>query len=159
MKDILLVNFIDLTIEEKKLILSWRNHSDIKKWMYTTQAITLEEHLKFIDTLKNSKDKKYFVIKNKDIYLGVIDFYNITKNSVKIGLYKNPQVQNIGKLLLDTLLQYSFDILKVDVVISEVFQSNEKAYKLYLSIGFKSFGSKIINNKKVICMELKRENW
>jgi len=158
MDTIELVNFKDLTFTEKVMVLSWRNNPHIKKWMYNTQTIPLKEHLQFIDTLKNSKDKQYFVVKEKEHYLGVIDFCNITKESLEIGLYKNPNTHNVGKVLLTTILNYSFEVLKVNIVLSEVFESNKKAYDLYISIGFKPFSSKIINNKKVICMELENEN-
>ncbi len=158
MTNLTLINFIDLTLEEKKLVLSWRNNPNIKKWMFNTEDISLEHHLRFIETLKDSKEKQYFLVKDKDTYLGVIDFCNITKTTLEMGLYKNPEIYNVGKKLLEIIVDYSFNILKVDTIISKVFQSNEKAYLLYISIGFKPFSSKIIDDKKVICMELKSEN-
>jgi len=72
-----LINFTDLTLDEKKMVLSWRNHPDIKQWMYNTNGITIENHLSFIETLKNSKDKQYFIVKKDNEYIGVIDFTNI----------------------------------------------------------------------------------
>ncbi len=158
MKNIELINFIDLTYEEKKLVLSWRNHPTIKKWMYNNNAIELEQHLNFIKLLRNTQEKKYFVVKQDDNYIGVIDFCNITDDSLIMGLYKNPKMTGVGKILLDTIIEYSFEIFKVKNIVSEVFESNEKAYELYKSIGFKPFSSKIVNNKNVICMELKNEN-
>ncbi|MCD4757555.1 MAG: UDP-4-amino-4,6-dideoxy-N-acetyl-beta-L-altrosamine N-acetyltransferase [Arcobacteraceae bacterium] len=158
MSTISLINFIDLTLKEKKLILSWRNNPNIRKWMFTTETISLEQHLKFIETLKNSKDKQYFVVKDDNNYLGVIDFCNVTKTSLEMGLYKNPEVSNVGKILLNSVLQHAFNSLKVETIISEVFEVNKKAYELYISIGFKPYSSKIFNNKKVTCMELKNGN-
>ncbi len=159
MSNISLINFIDLTLEEKVFILSWRNNPNIRKWMFNTASISLDQHLKFIETLKDSTNKQYFVVKDDNNYLGVIDFCNITKTSLEMGLYKNPEVSNVGKILLNSVLQHAFNILKVETIISEVFEVNKKAYELYISIGFKPFSSKIFNNKKVICMELKNENW
>jgi len=158
MKNIELINFIDLTYEEKELVLSWRNHPTIKKWMFNDNTIELEQHLNFIKVLRNTKDKKYFVVKQGDNYIGVIDFCNITNNSLIMGLYKNPKMTSVGKILLNIIIEYSFKTFKVKNIISEVFESNEKAYELYISIGFKPFSSRIVNNKKVICMELKNEN-
>jgi len=157
MSNISLINFIDLTLEEKELVLSWRNNPDIRKWMFTTETISLEQHLKFIETLKNSKDKQYFVVKDDTNYLGVIDFCNVTKTSLEMGLYKNPKIANVGKILLNTIINYSFTILKVSNIISEVFESNKKAYELYKEIGFKPISSKFVNNTKVIKMELNTE--
>ena len=69
MKEIKLINFIDLIYDEKKMVLEWRNNQNIKKWMYTQDDINLESHLNFIDSLKNSKDKLYFLVKKDNIYI------------------------------------------------------------------------------------------
>ena len=60
MENIQLLNFIDLKLEEKEMILKWRNHPEIRKWMYNQDNITLENHLKFIEELKIKDDQLYF---------------------------------------------------------------------------------------------------
>jgi len=47
MENIQLLNFIDLELKEKEMILEWRNHPDIRKWMYNQDEIKFEEHLSF----------------------------------------------------------------------------------------------------------------
>ena len=69
MQNIKLLNFIDLKLEEKEMILKWRNHPDIRKWMYNQDEIKLEEHLNFIDSLKLRKDKLYFLVKKEDDFI------------------------------------------------------------------------------------------
>ena len=80
MNNIKLINFIDLTLDEKKIVLNWRNNSNIKKWMLTTQNIILQDHLNYIESLKLKKDKMYFLVKDTQKYIGVIDFINIDKS-------------------------------------------------------------------------------
>ncbi|OCL92507.1 UDP-4-amino-4,6-dideoxy-N-acetyl-beta-L-altrosamine N-acetyltransferase [Arcobacter porcinus] len=155
MKDIKLINFIDLSQDQKKMILEWRNKIDIQKWMYTQNDISLEEHLDFIDSLKTIKDKLYFLVKKDNIYIGVIDFTQIKPNeSLHMGIYINPYLKDYGKILLETIINFSFEILKVVKIYSEVYFENEKAYLLYKSYGFKEYSQKRVNNKRVICMEL-----
>ena len=155
MKDIKLINFIDLSQEEKMMILEWRNKIDIQKWVHTQNDISLEEHLDFIDSLKTIKDKLYFLVKKDNIYIGVIDFTQIKPNeSLHMGIYTNPDLKGYGKILLETIIYFSFEILKVVKIYSEVYFENEKAYLLYKSYGFKEYAEKIVNNKKVICMDL-----
>ena len=155
MKDIKLINFIDLSQEEKMMILEWRNKIDIQKWMHTQNDISLEEHLDFINSLKTIKDKLYFLVKKDNIYIGVIDFTQIKPNeSLHMGIYTNPDLKGYGKILLETIIYFSFEILKVVKIYSEVYFENEKAYLLYKSYGFKEYAEKIVNNKKVICMDL-----
>ncbi|WP_260884045.1 UDP-4-amino-4,6-dideoxy-N-acetyl-beta-L-altrosamine N-acetyltransferase [Aliarcobacter butzleri] len=158
MNNIKLINFIDLSPDEKKMILEWRNRLDIQKWMYTQNDISLEEHLDFTDSLKTIKDKLYFLVKKDNIYIGVIDFTQIKPNeSLHMGIYTNPDLKGYGKILLETIIYFSFEILKVKVIFSEVYFENEKTYNLYKNYNFREISEKFINDKKVICMELKNE--
>ncbi len=157
-KSIELCNFIDLTLDEKEMILSWRNNPITKKWMYSQENITLENHLNFINNLNNQKDKLYFLIKNNKEYIGVIDFTNITDDSVHMGIYSNPTIKGIGKILLDEIISYSFNVLMVQKIYAEVFLANNKAYSFYKQNDFIEINKRVVNNKEVICMELKNEN-
>ena len=159
MENIELLNFIDLNIEEKEMILKWRNHPEIRKWMYNQDEIKLEEHLNFIESLKSRKDKLYFLVKKEEEFIGVIDFTQLVeKKSVHMGIYSNPNLKGNGKILLNKIIDYSFNNLKVERIFSEGLMENEKAYILYKSFNFKDIFEKTINNKKVICMELENEN-
>lgn len=158
MENIELVNFTDLSLEEAKMVLEWRNHLNIRKWMYTQDEISLENHLNFINSLKNNSNKLYFLIKKENEFIGVIDFSDINIQSVEMGIYANPNLKGFGKILLEIIKDYSFNVLKVKSIFSEVFYNNEKAYQLYEKYNFKETATKIVNNKKVICMELKNEN-
>ena len=155
MKEIKLINFIDLNYEEKNMVLEWRNRLDIQKMMYTQSDIPLEKHLEFIDSLRVITDKLYFLVKKDNINIGVIYFTQIKSNeSLVMGIYANPNLKGYGKVLLETIIYFSFEILKVVKIYSEVYFENEKAYLLYKSYGFKEYAEKIVNNKKVICMDL-----
>jgi UDP-4-amino-4,6-dideoxy-N-acetyl-beta-L-altrosamine N-acetyltransferase len=157
-KEIKLINFTKLNIEDKKIVLAWRNNPEVKRWMYNNKDISLENHLKFIDSLKNSDDKRYFIIKQNHKYIGVIDFTNITKISAEFGLYSNVKLKGVGKLLLSTLCDYGFEKLGVQKLIAKVFETNQRAINLYTKFNFKVVDEKTINDKKVICMELKNED-
>jgi UDP-4-amino-4,6-dideoxy-N-acetyl-beta-L-altrosamine N-acetyltransferase len=155
MKEIKLINFIDLNYEEKNMVLEWRNRLDIQKMMYSQSDIPLEKHLEFIDSLRVITDKLYFLVKKDNINIGVIYFTQIKSNeSLVMGIYANPNLKGYGKILLETIIYFSFEILKVVKIYSEVYFENEKAYLLYKSYGFKEYAEKIVNNKKVICMDL-----
>ena len=158
MNNITLINFVDLTIEEKKMVLSWRNHPDIKRWMYTDSDISLENHLNFIDSLKDRKDKLYFLVKKDDEYIGVINFTDIKAESLEMGIYSKPSAKGLGSILLETIIEYAFDTLKVKRIFAELFSENSKAYNLYKKYGFNEIGKNNINNKEVIRLELKNEN-
>lgn len=153
-----LINFVELTLEEKQMVLNWRNDPSIREWMYNEDMISLESHLSYIESLKDSKDKKYFLVKKNDEYIGVIDFVDITKESAHMGIYANPESKGVGKILLESITNYAFEVLKVKKIFAEVFSENKRAYDLYKKFNFKAFDKKVVNNKEVICLELKYEN-
>ncbi len=156
MKDAILINFTDLSIDEKKMVLNWRNHPDIRKWMYTQDEISLENHLNFIESLKTREDKLYFVVKKDENYIGVIDFYNFKNDSCEFGLYSNPDMFGVGKIMMSEIIDYVFNTLNSNLLIAEVFADNERAIHLYKKFNFKETKRKIISDKEVICMELKK---
>ena len=158
MNNIELINFTELNLSEVKMVLKWRNNPDVRKWMYNQDEILLENHLAFIKSLKSKKDKLYFLVKKDNEYIGVIDFNNIKDQSLIMGIYTNPSIKGFGKILLENIINYSFDVLKVKKIFSEVFSENTKAYELYKKYNFIKTDIKIVNNKEVICMELKNEN-
>lgn len=153
-----LKNFIDLTLEEKKMVLSWRNNPSIKSMMHNSFDITLENHLMFIESLKYKSDKKYFLVKENNTPVGVIDFIDITKEEAELGIYSNPELKGYGKILLEEICIYAFEVLKIKTLKAEVYASNTKAIKLYETFDFIKVNQKTIDDKEIIYMELYNEN-
>jgi UDP-4-amino-4,6-dideoxy-N-acetyl-beta-L-altrosamine N-acetyltransferase len=140
------------------MVLSWRNHPEVKKWMYNVEDISIENHLLFIDNLKTSKDKKYFLVQDSKYDIGVIDFTNIDSVALEcdFGLYANPflKIQGTGKILQEACIRYAFDVLKMGKLRLDVFCDNTKAINLYQQHNFKKVGEKQIRGRDLICMEL-----
>lgn len=158
LKDIELINFTDLSLSQKKMILTWRNDQNIKIWMYTQADISLENHLLFIESLKEDSSKLYFLVRKDGKDLGIIDFTDIKSESVYMGLYINPKLKGLGKLFMETIISYSFEVLKVKRILAEVYTQNQRAYQLYKKIGFKDSDIKEVNSREVKCLELIDEN-
>jgi len=158
MKDITLINFTKLSLSNKKMVRLWRNDNNVKKWMYTNTDISLQNHLSYIELLKKTKEKLYFLVKQKNNFLGVIYFLDINKQSTKFGLYSNPELSGVGKILLEAICNYAFKILKIKILKAEVFIDNIKAIKLYKKFNFIETNRKVIVNNEVLCMELKIED-
>lgn len=151
-----LINFIDLTLEEKKLVLKWRNNPIIKRWMFDKKEINLTTHLNYIESLVNHKNKIYFVVKQGDRYIGVIDFTNINYIDLfaTIGIYSNPDLNKMGDILLKKIISYGFDTIKLKTLYCEVYESNTKAIKLYERFDFRY----IYKKDNIIKMELNYDN-
>ena len=121
MENIELINFIDLNMTEKQMVLDWRNNKRTSKFMYEKKNISLENHLKYIESLKTDLTKIYFLVKQDNIGIGVIDFTNIDLENkfVEIGLYSNPEQFGFGNFLMNQILCFPYNILYL-----EVFENN-----------------------------------
>jgi UDP-4-amino-4,6-dideoxy-N-acetyl-beta-L-altrosamine N-acetyltransferase len=153
-----LIDFIDLSDAQKKRVLSWRNHATIRQWMYQPELITVAEHLAFINSLANCRDKQYLMLATEQGELGVIDFLAIDMQhaSCRFGLYANPEIQRrgVGSQLMSIAIAYARSILKIQVINLEAFAENTRALKLYEKFNFVVTGDKTLNHKKVLCMQL-----
>ena len=79
-ENINLINFINLTSEESEIVRAWRNHENIRKYLFQDHAISLEEHQGFLKRLKSDCKNIFWLAKNKDgKYLGVISLYKIDR--------------------------------------------------------------------------------
>ncbi|ELU6581768.1 UDP-4-amino-4,6-dideoxy-N-acetyl-beta-L-altrosamine N-acetyltransferase [Campylobacter upsaliensis] len=141
-------NFISLNENELKELLKWRN--SVGNFM-KTQNISLKEHLNFVKSLKNDASRRYFVLLKDGAWIGVINFFNIDKKACEFGLYAKPNLRGVGQLLMNEVLNYAFDTLKVQILKACVFKTNERALALYLKNDFK-----IINEDETMLYLCKR---
>lgn len=149
-----LLNFTTLEESECTLVLSWRNHPKVREWMLHPNEISLDEHLHFIESLKSRADKCYFLVKQENEYIGVIDFTDITEVSAEFGIYANPDVRGVGGVLMEVLIDYAFTTLKVKKLVSNVFSDNVRAKHLYEKFDFAETNRNVFQKREMITMEL-----
>ena len=142
-----LTKFQNLSLEEKEEVLNWRNHPEIRKWMFDKNKISLKNHLEFIDNMP--KNRIYLKVGD----LGIINF-KILDEKVELGLHKNPNKNKVGNDLLKTAIDYAFNELNAKKIILYVFEDNIKAINLYKKFGFIEVDKK----ENIIKMELENEN-
>jgi len=142
---IYLINFINLTDKEKELTRKWRNHIDVRKWMYSDHIISRKEHNEFINKLLKDMRNVYWLIKKEDneymgvIYLNRFDFKN--KNAY-LGIYSKPEYSfpGTGRLLIECLTKLAFQILCLHSLKLEVIETNKRAIRFYKKAGFSEEG-------------------
>lgn len=150
-----LLDFTTLDKERLTTVLAWRNHSDIRRWMLSDDEISLENHLYFVESLKNRADKRYFLVQQEDTYIGVIDFTDITQTSAEIGIYANPNMRGVGEALMNALVEYGFSTLGVEILIASVFADNDRAKHLYEKFDFTETARRFYKGREMIIMERK----
>ena len=129
-----LLNFTELSLKEQKELFKIRTSHEISQFCIN-KKISLKEHLAFIKSLKNDKDKLYLLVLDDEKWLGVISFRGLKSAEVYFGLYKISK-QKLGKILMQTMLDTANN-LKLKSINAKVLNSNTKALSLYKSFDFK----------------------
>jgi UDP-4-amino-4,6-dideoxy-N-acetyl-beta-L-altrosamine N-acetyltransferase len=157
--EISLINFTDLTADESKLVLAMRNHPDVRKWMYNNQEIETEEHLNFIESLREDGNKQYFLVKQHEKVIGTINFTQIDKHtkSAYFGLYANvmESLPGMGRILEEVSIYYAFECLNLNLLRLEVFTENKQVINLHRKYGFEVVEETKVNKREIVCMQKK----
>lgn len=98
-KDILLLHFSELSPAQATTVLAWRNHPDIRKWMYNKAIISEEEHRRFLENLPNQQQQSYWMVKEGAHFIGVIDLSKFQYDESEWGFYLNPAFIGSGKAI------------------------------------------------------------
>ena len=132
---IVLKDFTTLSDEGVWLVFTWRNMPQVAEFMHN-KAVSLESHLRFLESLKCDFSKKYFLVFKDKTPIGVIDFINIKAESCEFGLYQNPLLKGYGGDLMQEVLNYAFNVLNVESLNATAFSDNTKAINLYKKFNF-----------------------
>jgi len=139
-----LLNFVNLSAEELELVRRWRNHPEVRRWMYTDREITEEEHRRFVESLRSSEERLYFLVRGAERDLGVIYFTGISLRHRRayMGIYADPcrRQPGTGKLLCNLAVGFAFGVMKLHTLKLEVVEDNERALRLYRRCGFEEEG-------------------
>ncbi|WP_172399504.1 UDP-4-amino-4,6-dideoxy-N-acetyl-beta-L-altrosamine N-acetyltransferase [Campylobacter jejuni] len=151
-----LQNYIYLSKKIKEKLRFYRNHPQVKKYLYTTHYISKQEHKKFIQKLKKNSKKSYFCVSCDNQILGSINFEKISNNTATFGFFGNPYTTNIGTgfTLEFIAVFYCFYIMNCKYIHIEVMKDNKSVLLLHKKFGFK----KIDDSDKIIKLELCNNN-
>jgi UDP-4-amino-4,6-dideoxy-N-acetyl-beta-L-altrosamine N-acetyltransferase len=143
-------NFVCLTDEEKVMILKWRNHENVRSLMVNKEEITFENHLKFLESLKNRTDCYYWLVTdNNGVNLGVMDIIHINdkEDTGEIGFYLNQEELGRGFEFMIESLYFVFAHLKLGNNIVTVDVNNKDIVLFNRYIGTTFEGVKDINGQ------------
>ena len=152
-----LINYTELSLKRREKILEYRNHDSVRKWMIDDSIISLEDHLSFIDNLRNDNSKHYYAVVKEDNILGCIYITDWNNNSktCEWGCFLNPKFFGLGLKLGYIFVNLIFIYFKAIKIYANVCVENVGAIQLNTVLGFKELSNK--NN--IIHYELESVFW
>jgi UDP-4-amino-4,6-dideoxy-N-acetyl-beta-L-altrosamine N-acetyltransferase len=145
-------NFVLLTEEEKRMVWQWRNDYRIRKWMYNPNVISYENHLSFIENLKNDNTRKYWLIQRNKNNMGVTSISNISNRIGEWGYYIAPELheKNFGVEFYYYSLKYLFEKENINKLYGYTIIENKNANSLNdLFLFKKTLVNKEINHSEI----------
>ena len=129
--------------DDLSLVLQWRNHPDVRCYMYTQHEITPEEHVQWFSRLCHDDTQSSLIFVVDGTPLGYVNFKVITASAVADwGFYLAPNApKGTGSQLGTAALNYAFQQMKLHKVCGQALSFNEKSKRFHLRLGFKREGT------------------
>ncbi|MCK4264801.1 GNAT family N-acetyltransferase [Candidatus Babeliales bacterium] len=145
---------------------NWLNDFEVNRFL-STKKITIKEIKNYLEEQLNKEDALFVGIFDKfnnkhigNIKLEPIDYKNkIATLGILIG-NKNYWGKGIGKEAVKLIIDYSFKVLKLKKIDLSVIIDNQRAIRLYKSVGFKvlNYYKCLIKHTDKVKMELVHSN-
>lgn len=155
-------SFSQLNYDEMKLILEWRNHDIVRKWMFNKNIIEEKDHINFISHLHEKSDKAYWLVFKNDKPLAVVNLINFTGETCEWGIYVRPDMigSGIGIDVQYYFLNILFTEIKIKDLIAFVNTDNSENINVQRLFDFKIENDiEYIDEIPYYKLNLNRDNW
>jgi len=127
-----------MTAEDLEMVLGWRNHPDVRRYMYTTHEIGMDEHTKWFSVAVTNPAIALMVYENNGEGLG---FVNVTRTRcpevADWGFYLAPHApRGSGRIMGNLALQYSFEQLELHKLCGQALGFNGRSIAFHQALGF-----------------------
>jgi len=164
------VSFRDLQYADREQLLQWRNHPEVRRWMYTDHEIQPDEHDQWFANALVSTTKRFWVItlEGKGVGLANLDQINHECRRSSWAFYlADPSTRGmrVGKAAAAFLQEVVFEKLQFNRLWCEALANNRPAISLYESVGLRREGilrSHVVKSDgshDVVVMGMLRDEW
>lgn len=126
-----------MTTADLEDVLTWRNHPDVRRYMYTQETIAWDEHQAWFAKAQQDPNRYLMIYERDHKPQG---FINISKQSVhhaEWGFYLAPSApKGSGQRLGRQALNYVFEYLNCHKLWGEVLSVNSRSIRFHERLGF-----------------------
>ncbi|MBO9549717.1 UDP-4-amino-4,6-dideoxy-N-acetyl-beta-L-altrosamine N-acetyltransferase [Pseudomonas sp.] len=160
---------IDAAPEVQTEIRLLRNQEEVRKYMYTSHEISLQEHENWLKSLQGNARQSVFVAIHDDKAAGVVSLnaINTTQKTADWAFYLDTELQGqgFGSLVEFWMLDYAFDEAGLEKLNCEVLETNPSVVKMHQKFGFTIEGVRRKNILKdgnridVVLLGITKDEW
>lgn len=124
-------------------VLSWRNHPDVRRYMFTQHEILLEEHTRWFARASQDPERHLLVFEIDATPLGLINIHRIASGGIADwGFFAAPDApKGTGHLLGKAALRYAFEAAGLHKLCGRVLAFNERSMRFHMKLGFQREGN------------------
>lgn len=123
-------------------ILTWRNHPEVRRFMYTQHDISPEEHARWFARASQDPERHLLVFEINTTPLGFINIFQIASGGIADwGFYLAPNApKGTGRVLAQAALRYAFEAAGINKLCGQALAFNESSIRFHLNLGFQREG-------------------
>lgn len=123
-------------------VLAWRNHPNVRRFMFTQHEISISEHLQWYENTLKIQTLQMLIVEELGHALGYVQLSNVTPHGVADwGFYTRPDApKGSGYKLGKTALNYAFKTLQLHKVCGQALEMNQASVSFHLRLGFSQEG-------------------
>ena len=127
-----------VTDEDLQMVLAWRNHADVRRYMFTQHEIGLDEHRKWFAKANQDPSRSLLIVEEDKQAIGYVQFSKVENGGVADwGFYVRPDApKGTGRKLGVMALNHAFGSLKLHKVCGQAIASNQASIAFHQHLGF-----------------------
>lgn len=125
--------------EDLSIVLAWRNHPEVRRFMFTQHEISLTEHTQWFMRFVQDNTRRLLIVQEQDSPIGFVQFSNVEPGGVADwGFYARPNsAKGTGRKLGTLALGHAFDQLELHKVCGQAIDTNHASIRFHERLGFK----------------------
>jgi UDP-4-amino-4,6-dideoxy-N-acetyl-beta-L-altrosamine N-acetyltransferase len=124
------------------LVRSWRNHPDIRRYMFTQHEITLDEHAHWFEQVCLNPLKHVLIFEMDGQAFGFVSLYETGPGGIaEWGFYAAPDApKGTGRSMGLAALNHAFSHLSLHKVCGQAVAYNHRSIRFHQHLGFRQEG-------------------
>ena len=123
-------------------VFEWRNHQEVRRFMYTQGEISMDEHISWFERASVDPKRHLLIYQVGDQPLGFINIHEIAVGGIaNWGFYAAPDSpRGTGSALGYAGLQHAFQTLSLHKICGQAIAFNARSIRFHMKLGFMKEG-------------------
>lgn len=129
--------------DDLERVLGWRNHPDVRRFMYTQHEIKPSEHQRWFESSQRDPARDLLIFEQEAVPLGFVNITQVVPEQIADwGFYLAPDApRGTGQRLGEAALEFAFRSLELHKVCGQALEFNARSIRFHEKLGFVQEGA------------------